>query len=136
MTAAAIAAASFQNMVDPPCAGDALAPVAGPLGGTALGDFERVAIGSEHVNGDPGFERDVALDARVPARAAIAHAGEARAGIDPVLEGRRHAGVERRHLLRAVLRAVSVHAVAPGPGDDDGNDDLHGEDLACAGDRS
>src|SRR5688572_26509328 len=80
-TAAATAAASFQNIFPPLC-------------GTVLRDFERVAIGGEHVHGGARLQRLCTLDARLPARPAIAHPREPRRGIDPAFEACRHAGVD------------------------------------------
>src|SRR6185295_5648268 len=130
--AAAIAAPSFQNMVEPPCAWDALAGVTGTLGGARLGDLEGVAIGSEYVDGGAGLECFRALDPGVPARAPVAYACETPARVDPTLEARRHASVDRRHLLGAVLRSPDVYSVAARTGDDESDDALDGERLADA----
>src|SRR5919108_1629690 len=94
-TASPTAIASFQSMDGPPL----VAGCAGPCSGRAvLGDFEGVAIGREHVEHGARLERLRALDAGVPTCAAIAHARKARAGVDPLLEARWHAGVDRPHL--------------------------------------
>src|SRR5947209_2748645 len=76
------------------------------LGAWLGGDFDRVSICARYINHGAGLERLRAVDARVPARAAIAHSRQARGGIDPLLEARRHARVDRRHLRRAVLGPV------------------------------
>src|SRR3954471_22385161 len=113
-TAKPIAIASFQNMVEPP----PLVKNLCPSGGAILDDFERVAIGREHVYRHPGLERFQALDSGIPARAAVAHPREPRAGIDPGLEARRHAGVDRGHLLGPVLLAIGMYAIAAARGDE------------------
>src|SRR5437763_791625 len=94
--------ASWPNMVTPLLACDAASTLSARLGG----DFERVSICARNINHGAGLERLRAVDARVPARAAIAHARKARGRIDPFLEARRHARVDRRHLSRAVLGPV------------------------------
>src|SRR5882672_2484176 len=127
---AATATASFQSMVNSPFWWDATAGTAGALFGTGLANFERVAIGGEYVDGGAGLERFRAFDAGVPARAAIAHAGEAGAGVDPALEAGRHSGVDRRHLPSAVPGAVGVHAVAAGRRNHAGDERLHGKHKA------
>src|SRR5688572_716484 len=105
MTAAMTAAASFQNMPPPPWC---CKPAPPPSGRAVLGDFERVAIGCDDEDRGAGLYRIGAFNARLPARATIAHAREARARVDPALEARRHAGVDRRHLRELVLHAVEV----------------------------
>ena len=67
---------------------------------------------------------------RVPARAAIAHPRQARARIEPALEARRHAGIDRWHALAARTGAVDMHAVAARSSEHCGNDALHREGLA------
>src|SRR5258706_6417680 len=84
--------------------------VAAGICGTAVGDFERIAMGRNHVQRRAGFDRRLAFHLGVPRSAAVAHAREARTLVDPVLEARRLAGVHLRHLPFSVLRAVDVHA--------------------------
>src|SRR5262245_35622265 len=88
------ATASFQNMSAP------------PPGRTVLRDFQRVAVGGQHVHRCTRLQRLPSLDARVPARAAVAHPREARRRVDPAFEARRHAGVDVRHLRTLVAGAV------------------------------
>src|SRR5690349_877570 len=132
MMAATTATASFQNMVFPPWACDGAPP---PSGGAVFGDLERVAIGGEHEQHGARLERFGTLDARVPGRAAVAHAREARTGVEPALEARRHAGVERRHALAARAGAVDVHPVAAGRGDHRRDNALHRKGLRHVGRR-
>src|SRR3954471_17920355 len=102
---------SLPNMDTPPLEA---CVAASTLNARLGGDFERVSICTRYINHGAGLERLRAVDARVPARAAIAHARKARSRIDPFLEARRHAGVDRRHLPRAVPGPVGVYSVAPG----------------------
>src|SRR4051794_174011 len=73
-------------------------------GGRPCGDFERVAIGFPDIDQAAGLRQLGAFHARVPGRAAITHAREARGLVDPALEGRGLARVDRFHLARAVPR--------------------------------
>src|SRR6266849_3127569 len=68
------------------------------LTGAARADFERIAIGALDVDDRSRLGRVAAVDAGVPWRAAIAHAREPRALVDPALELGRVAGVDRGHL--------------------------------------
>src|SRR5688572_7354345 len=113
--ASTTATASFQNMADP------------PLGGTVLRDFQRIALGGEHVNRGPRLEPFPSLHARVPARSAVTHARQARGSVDPALEARRHARIDMRHLLALVSRPVDVHAVAADRSHDEEHDRLRAE---------
>src|SRR5687767_5625134 len=78
-TASATAAASFQSIPKPPI-GSGSTPASGKA---LLGDLERIAIGRKHVEHRPRLHAVGAFDVRVPARAAVAHAREARARVDP-----------------------------------------------------
>src|SRR5262245_39872971 len=98
-----------------------------PLGGTVLRDFQRIALGGEHIERRARFDGLSALDASVPARTAVAHPRKPRAYVDPAFETRRHARVDGRHLAGPVLRAVSVHAEAASAGHYREDDRLHAE---------
>src|SRR5687768_11225153 len=77
--------ASFQNMV-PPLR-------------SLFRNLERIAVRRQHVDRGARLERFGAFYAGVPACPAIAHARQARPGVDPAFEVGRHAGVDRGHLL-------------------------------------
>src|SRR5687768_13842979 len=113
-TAAPTASASFQNMSP-------------PLDWAILCDPKRIAVGGEHVEGAPRLDPFDPVHPRLPARAAIAHARKPGAGIQPALEARRHAGVDRRHLLCGVPGLVDVHAVAAGRTENRRHEALRGE---------
>src|SRR5882672_5245977 len=98
---------SLANIEIPPllCAS---APVRAPArsGGALRGDLERIAMGIHYVENAAGLQRIGPIHPRVPARAAILHAGKSLPRVGPLLEARRHASVDRRHLLGAVPRAI------------------------------
>src|SRR5512135_2714506 len=125
---------SLENMEDPLSWKLVGAPACAELGGTAGGDFERIAIGAQNVEQAAGRGAlGALLDPRVPGSAAVAHARQARALIDPALEACRLAGVDGRHLPLRVLRAVDVYAIAARRRDGRRDDRLHADALADPG---
>src|SRR3954467_13541147 len=126
-TASATTTISLPNIEVPPFCANALASAAARSGGALRGDLERIAMGIHDVEHASGLERLGPIDARIPARAAVADAGKPLGRIDPLLEAGRHAGVDGRHLPGAVLRAIEMHAVATHAGHRRRHDNLHGE---------
>jgi len=80
-----------------------------------------------------GLERAAPGDVGVPRGATVAHSCKAAAFVDPVLEIRRLAGIDRSHLVFRILRAVDVHAVATRRSNHRGDDDLELEPASGIG---
>src|ERR1043166_1285788 len=90
-------------------------------------DFECIALHFAHVDQCARIQRRpwLAVEACLPAGAAIMHARETCGAIDPPLEARRLSGIDRAHLLRCVAPAVSVDHIHTDCSDYRGNDYLH-----------
>src|SRR5436190_3304256 len=104
-----------------------------PLARVLLRDVERVALRREHVDDRSRFRRIAARHARIPRRAAITDARQARALVDPVLEIRRLTGIDLLHLLCRAIDAIDVDPVRAGCGDQPRNDRLDREVVSEVG---